>query len=70
VQNNASILRTDEGDLLCLLVQYSAKMIRSGRRGEKEGTRERRGEGNTWEIKGGWSGRREKLREVVLTGDL
>jgi hypothetical protein len=45
-------------------------MIRSGRRGEKEGTRERRGEGNTWEIKGGWSGRREKLREVVLTGDL
>jgi hypothetical protein len=44
-------------------------MIRSGRRREKEGTRDRRGEGNTWEIRGGWSGRREKLREEVLTGD-
>jgi hypothetical protein len=43
-------------------------MIRSGRRREKEGTRDRRGEGNTWEIRGGWR-RREKLREEVLTGD-
>ncbi|KAJ7851343.1 hypothetical protein B0H13DRAFT_1905216 [Mycena leptocephala] len=40
-------------------------MIRSGRRGEKEGARDGRGEGNTWEIRG----RREKLREEILTGD-
>ncbi|KAJ7925777.1 hypothetical protein B0H13DRAFT_1974408 [Mycena leptocephala] len=44
-------------------------MIRSGRRGEKEGARDGGGEGNTWEIRGGWSGRKEKLREEILTGD-
>jgi hypothetical protein len=42
-----------------LLVAAQFKMIRSGSSGEKEGKRDRRGKGNTWEIRGECSGRWE-----------